>query len=152
MLFSPLSRCHNVLQKRHRENIEERSKECGFFLWSKRDLSLTWRVRPHGRSMPCARAVRQWEIRPTSALWGIRRTRALMWQRIRRLARACRHGVGYSVNYSDPVQEEQEMVCLEVWACYIYLFIYFSISITMFDNSLIIISIPLIITLVLIFS
>ncbi|XP_040911469.1 regulator of G-protein signaling 20 isoform X1 [Toxotes jaculatrix] len=63
--------------------------------------------------MPCARAVKQWEIRPTSALRGIRRTRALMWQRIRGLARACRHGVGYPVNYNDADREEQEMVCLE---------------------------------------
>ncbi|CAB1414137.1 unnamed protein product [Pleuronectes platessa] len=63
--------------------------------------------------MPCASAVRQWEIRPTSALRGIRRNRALMWERIRGLARACRHGVGYRVNYSDPNREEQEMVCLE---------------------------------------
>ncbi|XP_008285725.1 regulator of G-protein signaling 20 [Stegastes partitus] len=63
--------------------------------------------------MPCARAARQWEIRPTSALRGIRRTRALMWQRIRGLARSCRHGAGYPVNYNDPNREEQEMVCLE---------------------------------------
>ncbi|XP_004542989.1 regulator of G-protein signaling 20 isoform X1 [Maylandia zebra] len=63
--------------------------------------------------MPYARAVRQWEIRPTSTLRGIKRTRALMWQRIRRLVRACRHGAGYPVNYNDPDREEQEMVCLE---------------------------------------
>ncbi|GLD50923.1 regulator of G-protein signaling 20 isoform X1 [Lates japonicus] len=63
--------------------------------------------------MPCVREVRQWEIRPTSALRGIRRTRALMWQRIQELARACRHGAGYPVNYDDPDREEQEMVCLE---------------------------------------
>lgn len=63
--------------------------------------------------MPYARAVRQWEIRPTSTLWGIKRTRALMWQRIRGLVRACRHGAGYPVNYNDPDREEQEMVCLE---------------------------------------
>ncbi|TDH05887.1 hypothetical protein EPR50_G00126990 [Perca flavescens] len=64
--------------------------------------------------MPCVRAVRQWEIRPTSALWGIRRTRALMWQRLRGVVRTCRHSVGYSMNYNDPVAEEQEMVCLEL--------------------------------------
>ncbi|XP_005912518.1 regulator of G-protein signaling 20 isoform X1 [Haplochromis burtoni] len=63
--------------------------------------------------MPYARAVRQWEIRPTSTLRGIKRTRALMWQRIRGLVRACRHGAGYPVNYNDPDREEQEMVCLE---------------------------------------
>lgn len=53
-----------------------------------------------------------------SALRGIRRTRALMWQRVRGLARTCRHGVGYHVNFNDSIQEEQEMVCLEVWDCY----------------------------------
>lgn len=63
--------------------------------------------------MPYARAVRQWEIRPTSTLRGIKRTRALMWQRIRGLVRACRYGAGYPVNYNDPDREEQEMVCLE---------------------------------------
>ncbi|XP_005742569.1 regulator of G-protein signaling 20 isoform X1 [Pundamilia nyererei] len=63
--------------------------------------------------MPYARAARQWEIRPTSTLRGIKRTRALMWQRIRGLVRACRHGAGYPVNYNDPDREEQEMVCLE---------------------------------------
>ncbi|KAM6919776.1 regulator of G-protein signaling 20 [Lycodopsis pacificus] len=63
--------------------------------------------------MTCARAVSQWEIRPTSALRGIRHTRALMWQRIRGLVRACRYGVGYPVNYNDPAPDEQEMVCLE---------------------------------------
>ncbi|CAK6957713.1 regulator of G-protein signaling 20 isoform X1 [Scomber scombrus] len=63
--------------------------------------------------MPCARRVRQWEIRPKSALWGIRRTQALMWQRIRELAWACRNGAGYPVTYNDSNREEQEMVCLE---------------------------------------
>lgn len=115
-LSHSLSLHHDALQKRRRENLEERSEECADFSWSQTDLSLTWRVRPRGRSMPYARAVRQWEIRPTSALWGIRRTRALMWQRIRGLVRACR-GAGYSVNYNDPEREEQEMVCLEVWKC-----------------------------------
>lgn len=71
-------------------------------------------VRLHAHSMPCARAARQWEIRPTFALQGIRRTRALMWQQVRGLARACWRGVGYRMNYNDPIQEEQEMVCLEV--------------------------------------
>ncbi|KAJ4937137.1 hypothetical protein JOQ06_001718 [Pogonophryne albipinna] len=63
--------------------------------------------------MPCARALRQWEIRPTSALRGIRRSRALMWLRIQGLVRALRQGGRYPVNYNDPAAEEQEMVCLE---------------------------------------
>ncbi|KAI9545076.1 hypothetical protein NQZ68_039595 [Dissostichus eleginoides] len=64
--------------------------------------------------MPCARALRQWEIRPTSALRGIRRSRALMWLRIQGLVRALRQGGRYPVNYNDPAAEEQEMVCLEI--------------------------------------
>ncbi|KAK5889246.1 hypothetical protein CesoFtcFv8_015266 [Champsocephalus esox] len=63
--------------------------------------------------MPCARALRQWEIRPTSALRGIRRSRAHMWLRIQGLFRALRQGGRYPVNYNDPAAEEQEMVCLE---------------------------------------
>lgn len=127
MLF-PTSRslCCNVLQNGCRDNIEMKGVKSVDFLWSQRDLSLTWWVRPHGRSMPYARAARQWEIRPTSTLRGIKRTRALMWQRIRGLVRACRHGAGYPVNYNDPDREEQEMVCLEVWMCSFCLF--FSIA------------------------
>lgn len=126
MLF-PTSRslCCNVLQNGCRDNIEMKGVKSLDFLWSQRDLSLTWWVRPHGRSMPYARAVRQWEIRPTSTLRGIKRTRALMWQRIRRLVRACRHGAGYPVNYNDPDREEQEMVCLEVWMCSFCLFFFY---------------------------
>lgn len=65
--------------------------------------------------MLCARALRPWKIRPMSALRGIRHSRAMMWQRVRGVARACRNGAGYRINYNDPIQEEQEMVCLEVW-------------------------------------
>lgn len=65
--------------------------------------------------MLCTRAVRQWKIRPMSALRGIRHSRAVVWQRVRGVARACRNGAGYRINYNDPIQEEQEMVCLEVW-------------------------------------
>ncbi|XP_041848432.1 regulator of G-protein signaling 20 isoform X1 [Melanotaenia boesemani] len=63
--------------------------------------------------MPCASVLKQWEIRPTSVLRVIKRTRALMWQWTRRLVQACRRSVGYQVNYNGPNQEEQEMVCLE---------------------------------------
>lgn len=126
MLF-PTSRslCCDVLQNGCRDNIEMKGVKSVDFLWSQGDLSLTWWVRPHGRSMPYARAVRQWEIRPTSTLRGIKRTRALMWQRIRGLVRACRHGAGYPVNYNDPDREEQEMVCLEVWMCSFCFFVCF---------------------------
>ncbi|XP_054622542.1 regulator of G-protein signaling 20 isoform X2 [Dunckerocampus dactyliophorus] len=63
--------------------------------------------------MPRIRGAEQWEVRPSSALRGIRRSRAVMWQRIQRLSRACRHGTGCAVNYNDPDHEEQDMVCLE---------------------------------------
>ncbi|XP_047223723.1 regulator of G-protein signaling 20 isoform X2 [Girardinichthys multiradiatus] len=63
--------------------------------------------------MPCGSMVRQWEIRPTVVLRGIKRTRVLMWQWIQGLTRACRQSVGYQVNYNDPDQAEQEMVFLE---------------------------------------
>lgn len=73
------------------------------------------RLRPHAWTMLCAKVVRRWKIRPMSALRGIRHSRALVWQRVRGVARACRNGAGYRINYNDPIQEEQEMVCLEVW-------------------------------------
>ncbi|XP_061777031.1 regulator of G-protein signaling 20 isoform X2 [Nerophis ophidion] len=68
---------------------------------------------PPGRSMSCVRGAEQWEVRPASALRGIRRGRAGMWQRLQRLSRACRRGAGCAVGYNDPDHEEQEMVCLE---------------------------------------
>lgn len=150
MLF-PTSRslCRDVLQNGRRDNIERKGVKSVDFLWSQRDLSLTWRVRPHGRSMPYARAVRQWEIRPTSTLRGIKRTRALMWQRIRGLVRACRHGAGYPVNYNDPEREEQEMVCLEVWMCsFCFFCLFFSIA---FLNCYLLLYIALILILLLLF-
>lgn len=64
--------------------------------------------------MPCVSVLRQWEIRPTSVLRGIKHARVLMWQWIRGLVRACRHSVGYELNYNGPVREEREIVCLEV--------------------------------------
>lgn len=81
---------------------------------SPRLLRLVSRLRPHVWTMPCVKAVRRWKIRPMSALRGIRRSRAVVWQRVRGVARACRNGAGYRINYNDPIQEEQEMVCLEV--------------------------------------
>ncbi|XP_024129796.1 regulator of G-protein signaling 20 [Oryzias melastigma] len=63
--------------------------------------------------MPCCSVLRQWEIRPTSVLRGIKHARVLMWQWIRGLVRACRHSVGYQVNYNGPVREERDIVCLE---------------------------------------
>ncbi|XP_012734770.2 regulator of G-protein signaling 20 isoform X1 [Fundulus heteroclitus] len=62
--------------------------------------------------MPCSSVVRQWEIRPTVVLRGIKDTRVLMWQWIQGLNRACRQSWGYRVNYNAD-QAEQEMVCLE---------------------------------------
>lgn len=85
------------------------------FTLTQRLLRLASRVRPHAWTMLCARALRRWKIRPMSALRGIRHSRALVWQRVRGVARACRNGAGYRINYNDPIQEEQEMVCLEVW-------------------------------------
>ncbi|KAM4552699.1 regulator of G-protein signaling 20 [Odontesthes bonariensis] len=63
--------------------------------------------------MPCVSAAKKWEIRPTSVLLGIKRIRALMWQWIHGLVRACRHSVGYQINYNGPEGEELEMVCLQ---------------------------------------
>lgn len=115
---------YSMLQKRgwKEEKEEPRSVD---FLWSPTDslVCLTWRVRLHVWSMPCIRVGAQWEIRPTFTLRRIRRAKSLMWQRMRRLARACRHGVGYTVNYNDPDREEQEIVCLEVWTQYKHSFI-----------------------------
>lgn len=92
------------------------TRSCALIL-SQRLLRLVFRVRSHAWTMLCARAVKQWKIRPKSmsALRGIRHSRAVVWQRVRGVARACRNGAGYRRNYNDPIQEEQEMVCLEVW-------------------------------------
>lgn len=70
--------------------------------------------------MPCVRVLERWEIRPTSALRGFGRSRALMWQRMRGLLQACRRGEGYRVpgTYDDHDNEEQEMVSLEVMTCH----------------------------------
>ena len=75
-----------------------------------------------GWSMPSVKvARRRWEIRPTPAVRGIGRTRALMWQRARGLAQACRRGEGYQATggCGDPNHdsEQLEMVCVEVTAC-----------------------------------
>uniref|UniRef100_A0A3Q4MJ03 Regulator of G protein signaling 20 n=1 Tax=Neolamprologus brichardi TaxID=32507 RepID=A0A3Q4MJ03_NEOBR len=63
--------------------------------------------------MPYARAVRQWEIRPTSPLRGIKRTRALMWQRIRGLVRACRHGAGYPPMGSERMEMRKRQMSVQ---------------------------------------
>ncbi|XP_077412791.1 regulator of G-protein signaling 20 isoform X1 [Vanacampus margaritifer] len=63
--------------------------------------------------MPHSRGAEWWEVRPTSALRSLRRRRALMWQRMQRLTRACRRGVGCAVSYNEHDQDEQDMVCLE---------------------------------------
>ncbi|TNM98388.1 hypothetical protein fugu_014634 [Takifugu bimaculatus] len=63
--------------------------------------------------MPCARGLKEWEIRPTSAQRRTRHTKDLMLGRVRGLARACRCGASYRVNYNDSGEDEQEMVCLE---------------------------------------
>ena len=72
-------------------------------------------------SMPRVKVARRWEIRPTPAVRGIGRTRALMWQRARGLAQACRRGEGYQATggCGDPNHdsEQLEMVCVEVTAC-----------------------------------
>ncbi|XP_077580725.1 regulator of G-protein signaling 20 isoform X1 [Stigmatopora nigra] len=64
-----------------------------------------------GGSLVDPRRATGWEVRPTSVLRRIRRGRNLMWRRVQRLSRACRRGVGCTVNYND--HDEQDMVCLE---------------------------------------
>ncbi|CAL8279678.1 unnamed protein product [Lota lota] len=67
--------------------------------------------------MPSVKVDRRWEIRPTSAVRGFGRTRALMWQRVWGLAQACRRGEGYQATGGcgdqDHDSEQLEMVCIE---------------------------------------